>query len=86
MEKVIFLDPETEESIEFFVLEETQLNGVKYLLVTEEEEGDGDAYIMREISGDGEDVVYDMVEDDVELQALGKVFSELLDEDTRVEY
>lgn len=86
MEKVNFLDPETEESIEFFVLEETQLNGVKYLLVTEEEEGDGDAYIMREISGDGEDVVYDMVEDDVELQALGKVFSELLDEDTRVEY
>ncbi len=86
MEKVIFLDPETEEAIEFFVLEETQLNGVKYLLVTEEEEGDGDAYIMREISGDGEDVVYDMVEDDVELQALGKVFSELLDEDTRVEY
>ena len=35
MEKVVFVDPETKENIEFFVIEETQINGKKYLLVTE---------------------------------------------------
>ena len=46
MEKVIFTDPETKEKIEFYVLEETQINGNKFLFVTEEEDGDSDAYIL----------------------------------------
>ena len=37
MEKVIFTLEETDEKIEFFIQEETQLNGVKYLLVSENE-------------------------------------------------
>ena len=37
MEKVIFTDPDTKEKIEFYVLEETQINGKKFLFVTEEE-------------------------------------------------
>lgn len=87
MEKVIFTDPETNEAVSFFVLEQTQLNGMKYLFVTEEEEGDGDAYILKEIrEEDGGEIVYEMVEDEVELAALGKIFSELMDEDTRVEF
>ncbi len=87
MENVQFTDPETNETVSFYVLEQTQLNGIKYLFVTEEEEGDGDAYILKEIHAreDGE-ILYEMVEDDVELSALGKVFSELMDEDTRVEF
>ena len=36
MEKVIFTDPDTKEKIEFYVLEETQINGKKFLFVTEE--------------------------------------------------
>ena len=79
MEKVVFVDPETKETIEFFVVEETQINGVKYLLVTEEEDGDSDAYILEELSNDKEDIVYSMVEDDEKLTALGKVFAELID-------
>ena len=35
---------------------------------------------------DGGEIVYEMVEDEVELAALGKIFSELMDEDTRVEF
>ena len=31
MEKVIFTDPDTKEEIEFYVLEETQINGKKFL-------------------------------------------------------
>ena len=85
MEKVSFIDPDTEEEIEFFVLEETQVNGMRYLFVAEEEEGDCDAYILKEVSAQGEEVVYEMVEDDTELNALGKVFAELM-EDADVTY
>ena len=52
MEKVIFTDPDTKEKIEFYVLEETQINGKKFLFVTEEEDGDSEAYILKEIAYD----------------------------------
>ena len=80
MEKVIFVDPETNEEIEFFVIEQTQLNGTKYLLVAEDDEEDSPAYILEELANDNDDVVYGMVEDDAELAALGKVFAELIDD------
>ena len=86
MEKVIFIDPETNEEIEFAVEEETQLNGVKYLLVSEEADGECDAYILKEISMENDEVLYQMVEDDVEFMALAKVFSELTDEETELEF
>lgn len=80
MEKITFIDPETKDEIEFFVLEETQINGTKYLFVTEEEEDDCDAYILKEMGTEAENVVYEMVEDDAELRAVGKVFAELIDD------
>ncbi len=87
MEKIIFVDPQTEEEVEFAVEEETQLNGAKYLLVSDgADEGDSDAYILKEIHTEDEEVLYEMVEDDVEFAALAKVFSELTDEDTKLEY
>lgn len=87
MEKVIFIDPQTGEETEFAVEEETQLNGAKYLLVSDgANEGDSEAYILKEIRTEDEEVLYEMVEDDVELTALAKVFSELTDEDTRIEF
>ena len=87
MEKIKFVDPDTQEEIEFAVEEETQLNGIRYLLVSEgEEDGDCEAYILKEVSTDDEEVVYQMVEDDVEFSALAKIFSELTDEETALEY
>lgn len=80
MEKINFTDPETLEEIEFFCLEQTQINGTNYLLVTEDEDGDSDAYILKEISLEGEDMLYEMVADENELEALGKVFTELMDD------
>ena len=53
--------------------------------VTEEEDGDSEAYILKEIADENDDVVYEMVEDDNELAALGKVFAELID-DADIEY
>ena len=87
MEKVKFTDPDTQEQIEFTVEEETQLNGAKYLLVSEDaEDGTLDAYILKEVVNQEDEVLYEVVEDEVEFLALAKVFTELTDEDTDVEY
>ncbi len=79
-EKIIFTDPETGENTEFFCLEQTTVNGANYLLVASEPEGDSDAYILKETLTDDDNVTYEMVEDDVEITAIGKVFAELLED------
>ena len=58
---------------------------MRYLLATEEEDGDCDAYLLKEVAAEGEEVCYEMVEDDTELAAVGKIFAELV-EDTDIEY
>ena len=61
------------------MLEETKLGGITYILVTEEEQGDGDAWILKDISSpEEEEAVYEMVEDDVELDAVGAVFESMM--------
>ena len=87
MEKVKFTDPDTKEIVEFVVEDETQLNGVKYLLVSEDaDDGTLDAYILKEVVNENEEVLYEVVEDEVEFMALARVFTELVDEDTDIEY
>ena len=87
MEKVKFTDPETQEVVEFVVEEETRLNGTKYLLVSEDaEDGTVDAYILKEVVDQNDEVLYEVVEDEVEFMALAKVFTELTDEETDIEY
>ena len=80
MDKVKFVAPDKREAAEFFCLEQTQINNQNYLLVTEDEDGDSDAYILKEISSEGEDTVYEIVEEDAELEAIGKIFSELIED------
>jgi hypothetical protein len=85
MEKVTFVAPESGETADFFVLEQTTIGGINYLLVTETENGDADAYILKETSvGTDGETTYEMVQDDQSMEALAKVFSELL-EDVDVE-
>ena len=87
MQKIKFTDPQTNDVVEFAVEEETTLNGTRYLLVSEgEESGDCEAYILKEISTQEEEVLYQMVDDDVEFATLAKVFSELTDEETEVTF
>ena len=87
METVKFTDPDTQEVVEFVVEEETQLNGNKYLLVSEAtEEQVFDAYILKEIKDENDEVTYQVVEDEVEFMALARIFTELSDEDTDIEY
>ena len=80
MDKIIFTDPENQEELELYLLEQTCINGTTYLLAAEEEEEDSVAYILKEVQTEDEDVIYAMVEDDVELNAISKVFAEMLDD------
>ena len=84
----IYLPDEDGNEIKLFVVEETQLSGIKYLLVCESdnEEEDSDAYILKEVSVDGDDVVYEFVEDDVEFDAVAKLFDELVGDDADIDY
>ncbi|MCI9426963.1 MAG: DUF1292 domain-containing protein [Eubacterium sp.] len=80
MEKVKFNSPVSQEIKEFFCLEQTKINNQNYLLVTEEEDGDSDAYILKETSSEDEETVYEMVEEEAEFEAIAKVFTELMDD------
>jgi len=81
MEKITFHVPDSEEEAEFYVVEQTKIGGINYLLVTVEEEGDSDAFILKDVSGIQEqDAVYEIVESEEELEAISKVFSEMLDD------
>ena len=85
MEKIKFTAPDTKEVLEFYCLEQTQINNQNYLLVTEDEDGDSEAYILKETSSKEDEAVYEMVDGDEELNAIGKVFAELMD-DVDLEY
>lgn len=81
MEKVKFMVPDSDECVEFYVLEQTTIGNTNYLMVAVDEEGDSDAYILKELPGeDNLDTTYEMVEDDKELEAIAKVFAELMED------
>ena len=63
------------------MLEQTRINGADYILVTDAEDGDGEALILKDLSEDGEqEAVYEIVEDDDELEALSVIFGEMLED------
>ena len=67
MEKAKFTFSDGSGADEFFVLEETKINGSAYILVVDSEEEDAEK-------------TYEIVEDDTELMAVSKVFEELLED------
>lgn len=81
MKKILFT-PDGEEEVAFYILEQTKIGGCNYILVTDsEEEEDGEAFIMKEIQATNEnESLYEIVEDDTELNAVASVFSNLLDD------
>ncbi len=80
LEKITF-NPDGEDPVEFYVLEQTRIGGISYVLVTDFEEGDGEALILKDISGDGEEEsVFTIVSDDEELKAVAGVFESMLDD------
>lgn len=82
-EKMITLETEDGERVDFYVLEETRINGTNYLLVTDSKEDDeeGECYILKDQSkAEDADALYEFVEDDEEMDYLYKIFAELMDD------
>ncbi len=81
MEKIEFITDDNE-VVNFYILEETRINGVNYILVTDsEEDEDAEAFILKDTSSSQSmEASYEFIEDDNELEAVGKVFSELLED------
>ncbi len=82
-ETVIMTDEETGEEIEFAIIDNAQHNGNRYLLVVESEyidDEESEAIILKEVSLEGDDVTYALVEDDEEFDAVADVFSSMGEE------
>ena len=63
------------------VLEQTKLGGITYILVTDTQEGDGEALILKDLSTEEDaEALYEIVSEDDELQAVAAVFENLLDD------
>ncbi len=77
------------EQVEFFILEQTMIAGINYILVTDDvQDEEAFVYIMKEKPGEvqGELNTYEMVEDDEELLSVSKVFEQLMEDiDIKVE-
>ena len=81
MQSIDFITDEGEE-IPFYIIEQTTLAGKDFLLVTDSDtqEDEAQVYIMQEISDQDDQTIYEFVEDEAQLEALSKVFEELLDD------
>ena len=83
-EKIVFYD-ENDNPQEFFVIEQTMIAGSNYLLVADSDDDEAEALILKENGkGGDEDALYDIVEDETELEAISKVFISMM-EDTDIE-
>ena len=85
MEKIKFMSEEMNEEVDFYVLEQTKVGGVSYILVTDSEEDDAECWILKDTSPEeSSEAIYEFVEDEKELNGIMGVFEELL-EDVEIE-
>ncbi len=78
---IIFTDTDGME-VELPIIAKTQFNGNTYLLaqdIPDEDDDEALAYIMKETETKGDEYLYDIVEDDKEIEALASIFEELLE-------
>ena len=75
--KITLVDDD--QTLEFYVVEETKLNGESYLLASDTKDGDGECYLLRDTSKpEDAEAAYEFVDDDGELEYMSKVFAELM--------
>ncbi|MCI8718803.1 MAG: DUF1292 domain-containing protein [Lachnospiraceae bacterium] len=78
--KIKFVDEEGTE-LEFSVIEQTRVNNINYLLVTDsgEEEEEIEAFIVKDLSAEEDkEALYEIVEDEDEFEGVAKIFDELV--------
>ena len=80
MEKIRFVEEGRTET-EFFVEEQTRMNGYNYLLVTDSQDDEAQAYILKDLSKDTDpQASYVMVEDDREFEVISRLFADMLED------
>ncbi len=81
-DEIITFTGDNGDEINFRVLEQTKLNGCNYLLVIDtNESGEDTALIMKEVTTDGKDeLTYEIVENDDEIDAIARVFEGILED------
>lgn len=85
MEKIKFFaeDGTTEE---FYVEEQTRIAGINYLLVSDSLGDEAQAYVLKDLSDDTSlEACYEFVDEEEELEAVWKVFEQMMDEDVKLE-
>lgn len=81
MEKITFIPEEQEEAVDFYVLEETRIGGVDYILVTDSEDGDAECWILKDLSeAEDAEAVYAFVEDEDELDSVFRIFEQMMED------
>ncbi|MCM1143109.1 MAG: DUF1292 domain-containing protein [Blautia sp.] len=81
MDKIVFQPEGEEAAVEFYVLEQTRIGGIDYILVTDTEDEDGEALILRDVSASGEsEALYEIVTEEKELRAVAAVFESMLED------
>lgn len=79
MEK-IRLEADNGQILEFYVEEQARIGGRDYLLVSDSQEEEAEAYILKDTSEkDSKMAHYEFVEDEEELEAVSKVFEQTLE-------
>ena len=80
MDKIKFIEDDGE-VVEFLVEEQVRIGGKTYLLVSDSQEEEAQAYIMKDVSEETDsEACYEFVEDDLELEAVTSVFQQMLDD------
>jgi len=82
IETIIMTDEDGSE-IEFCIIDELEYNGAKYLLVVESElfdDDESDAVVLKEVGQDGDEMIYEPIEDEEEFKAVSEMFSANLDD------
>ena len=79
--EIITFCPKEDEPVDFYVLEQTNIAGVNYILVTDCEDGDGEALILKDLSKpEDTESIYAIVDEEDELEALAGIFEDLLED------
>lgn len=78
-ENIITFIVEAGTEVQLEIIEETMINGVNYLLAVDVEDEES-AMILKEQQSDEKEITYIPVEDENEIEAISKVFSELLED------
>lgn len=78
IEKILFHTDDGDE--EFYILDQTRINGTNYILVTNSDDPDAEeieVLILRDISTDEDtESVYEVVEDEDEARAVAELFED----------